>query len=165
MDFRQKARLAAALTTLRGGFPTAPSVDAWNRALEVVTEVEGKDVAAAIAIGERTLARAANRAARVAACHAVGSFGQLLLAVLRSAPAGTWAARAAARWADLKAGLDARAVATKAALRALDAARVAACGLVNDVVTAPAVARRSSVFRVLEVLVAEMQSVFGLELV
>lgn len=164
MDFRQKARLAAALTTLRAGFPVAPSVDAWNRALEIVTEVEGKDVAAAIAIGERTLVRAANRAARTAS-RAVGSFGQLLLAVLREAPAGTWAARAAARWADLKAGLDARAVAAKAALRALDAARVAACGLVNDVVTSPAVARRSPVFRVLEVLVAEMQSVFGLELV
>lgn len=164
MDFRQKARLAAALTTLRGGFPTAPSVDAWNRAVEIVTEFEGKDVAAAIAIGERTLVRAASRASR-AANRAVGSFGQLLLAVLSAAPAGTWAARAAARWADLKAGLDARAVAAKAALRALVAARVAACGLVNDVVTAPAVARRSPIFRVLEVLVAEMQSVFGLELV
>ena len=164
MDFRQKARLAAALTTLRGGFPTAPSVDAWNRALEVVTEVEGKDVAAAIAIGERTLVRIASRTTRTAN-RAVGTFGQLLLAVLREAPADTWAARAAARWVDLKAGLDARAVAAKAALRALDAARVAACGLVNDVVTAPAVARRSSAFRVLEVLVAEMQSVFGLELV
>lgn len=164
MDFRQKARLAAALVVLRGGFPATNSVATWNRALSTVAELIGSDAATALAIGERTLARAANRATRTAN-RAVGTFGQLLLAVLREAPADTWAARAAARWVDMKAGLDARAVAAKAALRALDAARVAACGLVNDVVTSPAVARRSPVFRVLEVLVAEMQSVFGRELV
>ncbi len=164
MDFRQKARLAAALITLRAGFPTAPSVAAWNKAVNVVSELVGSDAATALALGERTLVRAANRTTR-AANRAVGTFGQLLLAALKLAPAGTWAARAAGRWADLKAGLDARAVAAKAALRALVAARVAAWGLVSDVAAAPAVARRSSAFRSLEVLVVEMQSVFGLELV
>lgn len=164
MDFRQKARLAAAIVILRAGFQAAPSVTAWNNAVKVVAELVGSDAATALAIGERTLARIANRTTR-AANRAVGSFGQLLLAVLSNAPAGTWAARAAARWADLKAGLDARAVAAKAALRALVAARVAAWGLVSDVAAAPAVARRSSAFRSLEVLVVEMQSVFGLELV